>query len=68
MIPIKARYLKHDVAIGKEYTFGINTMVKPGDVVKVGTAKAVVTNVDVTEEEVADYKDKLKIVEKMEEE
>lgn len=68
MIPIKARYLKHDVAIGKEYTFGINTMVKPGDVVKVGTAKAVVTNVDVPEEEVADYKDKLKIVEKMEEE
>ncbi len=67
MIPIKARYLKHDVAIGKEYTFGINTMVKPGDVVKVGTAKAVVTNVDVPEE-VADYKDKLKIVEKMEEE
>ena len=68
MIPIKARYLKHDVAIGKEYIFGINTMVKPGDVVKVGTAKAVVTNVDVPEEEVADYKDKLKIVEKMEEE
>ena len=68
MIPIKARYLKHDVAIGKEYTFGINTMVKPGDVVKVGTAKAVVTNADVPEEEVADYKDKLKIVEKMEEE
>lgn len=68
MIAIKARYLKHGVAIRKEYTFGINTMVKPGDVVKIGNVKAVVTSVDVNEEEIAEYKDKLKIVEKAEEE
>lgn len=67
MIAIKARYLKNDVAIGKEYTFQTNTMVKLGDVVKVGTAKAVVTCVDVQEEEIAEFKDKLKVVEKMEE-
>lgn len=67
MITIKARYLKNDVAIGKEYTFQTNTTVKLGDVVKVGTAKAVVTCVDVQEEEIAEFKDKLKVVEKMEE-
>ncbi len=66
MITIKARYLKNDVAIGKEYTFQTNTTVKLGDVVKVGTAKAVVTCVDVQEEEIAEFKDKLKVVEKME--
>lgn len=66
MITIKARYLKNDVAIGKEYTFQTNTAVKLGDVVKVGTAKAVVTCVDVQEEEIEEFKDKLKVVEKME--
>lgn len=66
MITIKARYLKNDVAIGKEYTFQTNTTVKLGDVVKVGTAKAVVTCVDVQEEEIEEFKDKLKVVEKME--
>lgn len=68
MIAIKARYLKNDLPVGKEYTFGSNELVKPGDVVKVGNAKAVVTNVNVPDEEVESFRDKLKMVEKVEEE
>lgn len=64
MITIKARYLKNDLPVGKEYTFGSNELVKPGDIVKVGNAKAVVTDVNVPNEEVESFRDKLKIVEK----
>lgn len=68
MILIRARYLKNDLPSGKEYTFGSNILVKPGDIVKVGNAKAVVTDVNVPDEEVESFRDKLKIVEKDEEE
>lgn len=68
MIVIKARYLKNDLPTGKEYTFGIKELVKLGDIVKVGNAKAVVTEVNVSCEEVESFKDKMKIVEKAEEE
>lgn len=68
MIAIKAKYLKNDLPAGKEYTFGINELVKPGDIVKVENAKAIVTNVNVPDEEVESFRDKLKIVEKVEEE
>lgn len=68
MVAIKARYLKNDLPAGKAYTFGINELVKLGDVVKIGSAKAVVTEVDVPDEEVEAFRDKLKIVEKVEEE
>lgn len=67
MIVIKARYLKNDLPTGKEYTFGIKELVKLGDIVKVGNAKAVVTEVNVSYEEVEPLKDKLKIAEKAEE-
>lgn len=68
MIAIKARYLKNDLPVGKEYTFGSNELVKPGDVVKVGNAKAVVTNVNVPDQEVESFRDKLKMAGKVEEE
>lgn len=68
MIAIKAKYLKNDLPAGKEYTFGIHELVKPGDIVKMGNAKAVVTDVDVPDEEIESFRDKLKIVEKVEEE
>lgn len=68
MIVIKARYLKNDLPTGKEYTFEIKELVKLGDIVKVGNAKAVVTEVNVSCEEVESFKDKMKIVEKAEEE
>lgn len=68
MVIIKAKYLKNDFPVEKEYTFGIKELVKLGDIVKVGNAKAVVTDVNVPDEEVEAFRDKLKIVEKVEEE
>lgn len=68
MIAIKAKYLKNDLPAGKEYTFGSNELVKPGDVVKVGNAEAIVTNANVTDEEIESFRDKLKMVGKVEEE
>ena len=62
MMLIRARYLKNDFPSGKEYTFGSN------ELVKVGNAKAVVTDVNVPDEEVESFRDKLKMVEKDEEE
>lgn len=68
MMLIRARYLKNDLPSGKKYTFGSNELVKPGDVVKVGNAKAVVTDVNVPDEEVESFRDKLKMAGKVEEE
>lgn len=67
MIPIKARYLKNEFPTGKEYTFRSNELVNPGDIVKVGNARAVVTEVNVPNEDVESFMDKLKMVEKVEE-
>ena len=60
MILIKARYLKADKPSGREYTFESDEMVKLGDVVIIGKAQAVVTDVNVPEEEVLPFRDKLK--------
>lgn len=57
---IKARYLKDGNTTGREYTFSSDIPVKNGDKVSIGPATAVVTQVDVTEEEVAPFKDRLK--------
>lgn len=66
---IKARYLKNGSASGREYTFLSEILVSPGDIVEVGKAQAVVTAIDVPEEEVASFRDKLKkIDEKVEDE
>lgn len=57
---IKARYLKNGTASGREYTFLSDIPVIPGDTVEIGKAQAVVTAIDVSEEEVASFRDKLK--------
>ncbi len=69
MLYIKAKYTKDGVQRGREYTFGSDVIVKPGDVVSIGTARAVVTDADVPEEEVLPFLDKLKKIDgKVEEE
>lgn len=57
---IKARYLKDGNPTGREYTFSVDITVGIGDKVSIGSATAVVTQVDVLEEEVAPFKDRMK--------
>lgn len=63
---IKAKYLKNDIPSGRAYTFESDVPVKIGDKVSIGKAQAVVQVVNVPEEEVAGYKDKIKKVQKVE--
>lgn len=65
---VKAKYLKNDIPAGKAYTFEADVPVKIGDKISVGKAQAVVEVVNVPEEEVLGYKDKIKKVQKVEEE
>ena len=64
MLIIKARYMKNGEIIGREYAFYANFLVKPGDTVEVGKAQAVVTKVNVPEESILPFRDKLKRVER----
>lgn len=64
MILIKARYLKNGEMTGREYTFFSDILVKPGDTVEVGTAQAVVTKVNVPEESILPFRDKLKKIDR----
>ena len=63
---IKAKYLKNDIPAGKAYTFKTDVPVKIGDKVSIGKAQAVVEVVNVPEEEVSGYKNKIKEVHKVE--
>lgn len=63
---IKAKYLKNDIPSGKAYTFETDVPVKIGDKISVGKAQAVVAVVNVPEDEVSGYKDKIKKVQKVE--
>lgn len=65
---IKAKYLKNDIPVGKAYTFETDVPVKIGDKVSIGKAQAIVEVVNVQEDEVAGYKEKIKKVQKVEEE
>lgn len=65
---IKAKYLKNGIPDGKAYTFETDVPVKIGDKVSIGKAQAVVEVVNVPEDEVTGYKDKIKKVQKVEEE
>lgn len=65
---VKAKYLKNDIPAGKAYTFETDVPVKIGDKISAGKARAVVEVVNVPEEEVSGYKDKIKKVQKVEEE
>ena len=64
MIIIKARYLKNNEMIGREYAFCTDILVKSGDTVEVGKAQAVVTKVNVPEESILPFRDKLKRIER----
>lgn len=63
---IKAKYLKNDIPAGKAYTFETDVPVKIGDKISVGKTQAVVEVVNVPEEEISGYKDKIKKVQKVE--
>ncbi len=63
---IKAKYLKNDIPAGKAYTFEADVPVKIGDKISIGKAQAVVEVVNVPEDEVSGYKDKIKKVQKVE--
>ena len=63
---IKAKYLKNDIPAGKTYTFETDVPIKIGDKISIGNAQAVVEVVNVPEEEVSGYKDKIKKVQKVE--
>ena len=64
MIIIKARYLKNNEIIGREYAFYTDILVKPGDTVEVGKTQAVVTTVNVPEEDILPFRDKIKKIDR----
>lgn len=59
---VKLQFLRNGVESGKEYTYlADDETLKPGDIVQVSEPPmGVITQVDVPEEEVAAFKDKLK--------
>lgn len=57
---IKARYIKDGKPTGREYTFSADIQIGIGDKVSIGSATAIVTQVDVSEEEVASFRDRLR--------
>lgn len=64
MMIIKARYLKNSEIIGREYAFHTDILMKPGDTVEVGKAQAVVTKVNIPEEDILPFRDKLKKIDR----
>lgn len=60
---IKVRFLKEGNPSGKSYTYYSPVNVAVGDTVQINsTATGVVVDVDVPEEEVAAYRDKIKTI------
>ena len=60
---IKVKFLKNGIRGGRDYTYFSKELLKVGDVVQVNShSKGVVTEVAVPEEEIADYRDKVKFV------
>lgn len=60
---IKVQFLKEDKPSGREYTYRSDVPVKVGDKVQINSsAKGIVTEVDVPDEEVAAYADKVKFI------
>ena len=58
---IKARFLKDGEPYGREYSYISDVTVQVGDMVILNdTSKGIVTAVDVPEEEVVEYRDRLK--------
>lgn len=60
---IKCRFLKDGQPTGKPYTYDSPVAVKPGDIVQISSsATGVVVEVNVPEEEVAEFRDKVKSI------
>ncbi len=60
---IKVKFLKFGKPLGREYTYFSSVDVVVGDTVQINTsATGVVTAVDVSENEIAPYKDKVKTI------
>lgn len=60
---IKVRFLKDNQPTGKAYTYDSPVAVKPGDIVQISSsATGVVVEVDVPDEEVAAFRDKVKSI------
>jgi hypothetical protein len=63
---IKAQFLRDGKPISREYSYLTKEPVNVGDIVlaevKQGTAELLVTAINVPEEEVAEYKDRLKYI------
>lgn len=65
---IKARYIKDGEPNGREYTFISDFKVRTRDIVAIGKANAIVTKLNVPEEEILPFRDKLKKIDKKVEE
>lgn len=59
---IKVKFLKNEVPQGREYTYESLNPVNVEDKVIIGNVTAVVTEINVPEEEVAAYRDKIKTI------
>ena len=60
---IRVQFLKGEKPSGREYTYRSEVPVKAGDKVQINSsAKGIVTEVDVPEEEVAAFADKVKSI------
>lgn len=60
---IRVRFIKNEQPQGREYSYYANGEIAVGDRVLVGTGqKAVVTGVDVPEEEIELFKDRVKTI------
>ena len=60
---IKVKFYKNGIAGGRAYTYFSKDPVAPGDIVQINSAsRGIVTEIDVPEEEVKDYRDKVKFV------
>lgn len=60
---IKVRFLRGEMPQGREYTYESAEIVKVGDIVQINSsAKGVVTDIDIPEEEVESFRDKIKCI------
>lgn len=60
---IKVKFLKNDVLVGRAYTYWSNEQVAVGDIVQINeSTKGQVVEIDVSEEEIESFKDKVKSI------
>lgn len=60
---IKVKFSNNGFPIGRAYTYYSKDNVEVGDLVQINSSsKGVVTEIDVPEEEIASYKDKVKFI------